>query len=136
MEAVADSSHTTELQREKGKIEVLQKEVKDSYLENTLGLVKEIIWEDIIESIKDIWPYIKIFFDQKDLLEKSQEAIETISNQLEGKLEIASYELNELGIDDRTSAILEVKNIITKKDRILWLEEKCNNVNVIVQRFF
>ena len=46
-----------------------------------------------------------------------------------------SYELEELGINDRTTTILEVKKIITKKNLILQLEEKCNNVNVIVQRF-
>ena len=126
MKAIVDISHAVELQRARGQIEVLQKEVKDSYLRNTLGLVKEIIWANIIESIKDICPYIRIIFYQKDLLEEAQEAIETISNELEDKLEIAtdiiklmnskdSYELQELGIDDMTEAILEVKKIITKK---------------------
>ena len=47
-----------------------------------------------------------------------------------------SYELEELGINEKTTTILEVKKIITKKNLILQLEEKCNNVNVIVQRFF
>ena len=47
-----------------------------------------------------------------------------------------NYELEELGINDRTTTILEVKKIITKKNLILQLEEKCNNVNIIVQRFF
>ena len=70
------------------------------------------------------------------MLEKAQEAIKTISNQLEDKLEIAtdiikllnskdSYELEELGFDDRTAAILEVKKVITKKNLILQLKEKC-----------
>jgi len=147
MKAVEDSSHAAELQRARGQIEVLQKEVKDPYLGNTLGLVKDIIWEEIIESIKDIWPYSRIFFYQKDLLEKSQEPIETISNQLEDMREISTdivmflnsqdnYELQELGIDDRTSTILEVKRVITKKNLILQFEEKCNSANVIVQNFF
>ena len=47
MKVVADNSHAAELQREKGQIEVLQKEVKDSYLGNKLGLVKEILWGEI-----------------------------------------------------------------------------------------
>lgn len=126
MKAVVDNSHAVELQRTRGKIEVFHKEVKDSYLRNTLGLVKEIIWEEIIESTKDFWPYIK------DLLEKAQEAIQNISNELEDKPEIATniikflnskdnYELEELGINDRIAAILEVKKVITKKNLILQL---------------
>jgi len=86
-------------------------------------------------------------FDQKDLLEKAQKVVETISKQLEDMPEIASdiikllnskdsYELEELGINDRTATILEVKKIITKKNLILQLKEKCSSVNTIVQRFF
>lgn len=86
-------------------------------------------------------------FDQKDVLEKAQEAVETISKQLEDMQEISYdiikflnskdiYELEELGINDRTPTILEVKKIITKKHLILQLEEKCSSVNTIVQRFF
>lgn len=86
-------------------------------------------------------------FDQKDLLENAQEVVETISKQLEDMPEIASeiikflnskecYELEELGINDRTTTILEVKKIITKKNLILQLEEKCSSLNIIVQSFF
>jgi len=71
MKSVADSSHAAELNRVKGQIEVLQRELKESFIGNKLGLAKEILWEEIIESIKDIWPFIKIVFDQKDLLEKA-----------------------------------------------------------------
>ena len=102
------------------------------------------MWEEITEAIKDIWPYIKIVFDQKDLLEKAQQVVETISKQLEDMPEIASdiikflnskdnYELEEPGINYKTTTILEVKKIITKKNLILQLEEKCSSVNTIVQ---
>jgi len=47
-----------------------------------------------------------------------------------------NYKLEELGISDRTITILEVKKIITKKNLILQLQEKCSNVNTIVKRFF
>ena len=46
------------------------------------------------------------------------------------------YELEELRISDKTATILEVKKIITKKNLTLQLQEKCSNVNNIVQRFF
>jgi len=85
-------------------------------------------------------------FDQKDLLEKAQEVVETISKQLEDMPEVASdiikflnskdnYELEELGINNRKTTILEVKKIITKKNLILQLKEKCSSVNTIVRRF-
>ena len=54
IKAVSDSSHAAKLLREKGQIEVLQKEFKDPYLGNKLGLVKEILWGEIIKSINYI----------------------------------------------------------------------------------
>jgi len=73
--------------------------------------------------------------------------VESINGQLEDMLEIASsiikflnskddYELEELRISDITARILEVKKIITKRNINLQLQEKCNNVNNMVQRFF
>jgi len=41
-----------------------------------------------------------------------------------------------LGINDRTTTILELKKFITNKNLILQLEEKCSSVNVITQGFF
>jgi len=52
-------------------VEVLKKELTDSLIGNKLGLVKEIRREEIIEAIKEIWPSIKIIFNQKDLLEEA-----------------------------------------------------------------
>ena len=80
-------------------------------------------------------------------MEKDQEVVETISKELEDMPEIAyeiikflnskdSYELEEFGISDRTTTILQLEKIITKENLILQLEEKCSSVNTIVQRFF
>lgn len=95
-----------------------------------MGLVKENIWGDIIEYVKDIWRSIKIIFYQKDLLEKAQQTIETITEQLEEKpstaTEIIKFlnskdisELENFGIEYRETTILEVKKILTKKNLIL-----------------
>lgn len=73
--------------------------------------------------------------------------MEIITKQLEDMPETASdiikflnskddYELEELRISDKTTTILEVKKIITKKNLTLQLQEKCSNVNSTVQRFF
>lgn len=35
------------------------------------------------------------------------------------------YESDDLGVDDRTKTILEVKKVLTKKNLVLQLTEKC-----------
>lgn len=46
------------------------------------------------------------------------------------------YELEELGIRDRTATILEVKKFLTKRNIIDQLEEKCKTLELGVNRFF
>jgi len=58
------------------------------------------LWEEIIESIKHIWHYIRIIFDQKDLLDKGQEAIETISKELEDMPKVATEIIKFLNSKD------------------------------------
>ena len=95
-----------------------------------MGLVKEMLWEEMTKSIKDIWPYIRAISDQKDLLEKAKEAIETISKEPEDMPEVSiemikflnnkgNYELEELGINDKTITILEVKGLLQRKFSLL-----------------
>ena len=45
------------------------------------------------------------------------------------------HKLNELGIEDRTEAILEVKKVLSKRNLMLNLEEKCHNMQAAIDRF-
>jgi len=45
------------------------------------------------------------------------------------------YELHELGIEDRTEAIIEIKNILSKRNLMLNLEENSHNMQVAIDRF-
>lgn len=45
------------------------------------------------------------------------------------------YELQELEIEDRTETILEVRKVLSKGILILNLEDKCENMQVAVDRF-
>jgi hypothetical protein len=45
-------------------------------------------------------------------------------------------ELQDLKIEDMTETILEVKRVLTKRGRMLQLEEKFQNMEIGVQRFF
>ena len=44
------------------------------------------------------------------------------------------YELQELEIEDRTETILEVRKVLSKRKLMLNLEEKCENMLVVVDR--
>jgi hypothetical protein len=45
-------------------------------------------------------------------------------------------ELEDLKIEDKTKTILEVKRILTKRGLMLQFEEKFQNMNVEVHKFF
>jgi len=45
------------------------------------------------------------------------------------------YELQELDIEDRTKTILEVRKVLSKRNLMLNLEDKCQNMQVAVDRF-
>jgi len=62
----AESNHLVEMQRAKTLIEALQKSDKESSIGNTLGRVKEIIWNNIINGMNEIWPSIQLSFCRKN----------------------------------------------------------------------
>jgi len=45
------------------------------------------------------------------------------------------HELNELGVEDKTEAIIKVKIVLSKRNLMLNLEEKCHNMQVGIDRF-
>ena len=105
-------------------------------LKEPLGQAKEQLWTNIIESVNDIWPSIQEIFEQSDLVKEAIEAIQRVKAELGDMPEEATriihflnsekkYELQELDILDRTSTILEVKKVLTKRNLMLNLEDKC-----------
>ena len=44
-------------------------------------------------------------------------------------------ELEEFDIEDRTEAVLEVRNVLTKRNLMLYLEKKCQNMEVQIKKF-
>ena len=45
------------------------------------------------------------------------------------------YELQELDIPDRTGTILEVKRVLAKRNLMLNLEDKCQTMQLAIDRF-
>jgi hypothetical protein len=113
----------------------------------TLAEVKESVWTDITKSMNEIWPMIQIMFEQNELVQRRKQAIENIRVELGDRPtqenEIIKFlnsktreELEELKIEDRTETILEVKRVFTKRGLMIQLEEKFQDMDQGVQRFF
>ena len=104
------------------------------------------MWNKIIEAINGVWPSIQVIFKQGDLLKATLEEIQKTKDELDNKpkkaLELIKFlnnknrqELEELEIIDRTETILEIRKVITKKNLMKQLEEKCENMSITITRF-
>ena len=90
---------------------------------------------NIIDSVNDIWPSIQVIFEQNDLV-KEAIAIQRVKVELGDMPKKATriihflnsknkYELQEMEITKRTGTILEVKKVLTKRNLMMNLEDKC-----------
>lgn len=125
------------------RIKILEKELT---LSKPIGKAKEELWANIIDSVKDIWPSIQVIFEQIYLIKQATKAIQRVKEELGDMLEEAprfiyflnsknKYELQELEIPDRTCTILEFKKVLTNMNLMLNLEEKCQNMQLAIDRF-
>ena len=125
------------------KVNVLE---KDLTLQKPLGQTKEFLWANIIDSVNDIWPSIQVIFEQTELVKVATEAIKKVKEDLGEQPEEANrlihflnrkyrHEPNEMGVEDRTKAIIEVKKVFSKRNLMLNLEEKFHNMQVGIDRF-
>ena len=104
------------------------------------------LWANIIDSINDIWPSIQVIFEQTKLIKIATEVIEKVKEELGDKLEDANrlihflniknrYDLHELNIEYRIETILEIRKVLSKRNLMLNLEEKCHNMQVAIDKF-
>jgi len=116
-------------QRMEERIRVLEKHLT---LEKPLGDMKNIMWANIIYSINDIWPSIQVIFELTELIKVAMEAIQKTKEELGDKPEEENqlidflnsrnrHQLDELEIEDRTSTIIEIKKVLTKRNLMLNL---------------
>ena len=136
-EEVQKSTRLTE------RMKILEKELT---LKEPLGQAKEKLWANIIDSINDIWPSTQVIFEKNDLVKETTEEIQRVKAELGDMPEEATriihfpnsknnYELQELDIADRTGTILEVKKVLTKRNLMMNLEEKCQTMQLAIERF-
>lgn len=108
-------------------IKRLQKFENESAITNTLRIVKELIWNNIINDMNEIWPRIQIIFEKKELVEKAIEAISATNLELRDIPSMTNriikflnsrnkYELEEMGVAEIIETIIQVKKVITKKN--------------------
>ena len=120
--------------REVNRLEKLfNKLEKDLTLEKPLKEINEILWDNIIQSIKDVWSSIQIMYEQNDLVKLAIEEVQSTREELGNRPEEANqliqflntqtrHQLEELGIQDRTRTILEIERVFTKRTRTQNLE--------------
>lgn len=104
-----EAIRVTKIQKSQRLLDKLRKVKRDTSIGQILAQAKETILMNIIDSMNEIWPSIKIIFEQKELLEKSTETIvqgreklgemptET-SNIIRFLNSKSKYELEEVGI--------------------------------------
>ena len=89
---------------------------------------------------------IQVIFEQTELIKIATEAIQKVKEDLGDKPKDSNrlihflnnknrYELQELNTEDRTETILEVKKVLSKRNLMLKLEEKCHIMQIAIDRF-
>lgn len=127
--AKAEATRATKLEKSQRLLENLSQVERDTSIGQTLVQAKETIWMNILDSMNAIWPSIQIIFEKKELIEKATQTIvqgrekfgempTEATNIIKFLNSKSRYELEEVGISDRTSTILEVKKVLTKRNLI------------------
>lgn len=132
-----------EEERKNKRMEERIRVLEDLTLEKPLGDMRNILWANIIDSIDYIWPSIQ---KQFELVKIAVEAIQKTKEEFGDKLEEENqsidflnsrnkYQLDELDIEDRTTTIIEIKKVLTKRNLMLNLEKRCQSIQVDIDRF-
>lgn len=111
-----------------------------------MGKAKQLLWVNIIDFVNDIWLSIQVIFEKIELIKQVTEAIKNVKEELGETPEKAmifiqflnsknKYELQELDILDRIGTILEVKRVLAKINLMLNLEDECQTMQLVVDRF-
>ena len=114
---------TREVNKLEKKVKALE---KDLTLEKPLREINEIIWDNIFQSLKDVWPSIEIMQEQNDLVKLAIEEVQAVREELGNRPDEANelihfrntqtkQQLEEFGIQDRTGTILEIKRVLPKE---------------------
>lgn len=136
---IAKIMHKEEVQKVAKMSEILKAMEKDLTLKEPFGLAKEQLWANIIEFVNDIWPSSQVIFKKIDLIKLALEDIQKVKAELGQMPKEAAiiiqflntknkYELQELEIEDKTETILEVKRVLSKRNLMQNLEDKCQNM--------
>ena len=115
-------------------------------MEKPLREIHEILWDNIIQSIKDIWPSIQIMYEKNDLVRAALDEVENTQAELGNRPEEANqliqflntqtrHQLADLGIQDRTATILEIKRVFTKRNLMQNLERRCFDMQTEILDF-
>ena len=143
---LAQVMYKAESQKENRLTDRIHKLEKELSLKEPLAQVKQQLWANIINSVNDIWPSIEVIFEQKVLIKEASESIQKVKEELGKKpkeaTEIIKFlnsknkqELEEIGISDKNETILEVRKVISNRNIMTQLEDRCQNMDLAISIF-
>jgi len=119
---------------------------KDLTLDKPLAEIKGILWTNINQSLSNVWPSIQTIYEQVDLvnvahgeIQKERALLGQMPDQANRLIHFLNYrnreQLEQLGIPNRTSTILEIKKFLNKRTLLQNLEKRCQDMQVEINSF-
>ena len=120
---ISVAEKTREIKALERKVKTLEQELT---FDKPLAEIKKILWNNIIQSINDVWASIQVIYEQIDLVKAAHVEIQRTRAKLGQMPELANslihflnsrnrHQLEQLNIEDRTGTILEIKKVFTKR---------------------
>jgi len=131
-------------------VKALEKKVraleKDLSLHKPLAKIRGILWNNIIQSLSDVWRSIQTIYEYIDLIRVAQVEIQKTRALLGQMPEQAnrlihflntktSEELEALDIRDRTDTILDIKRVLTIRTLMQNLDRRCQDMQIEIDSF-
>jgi chromosome segregation ATPase len=105
---------------------------------------RHLIWDKIMEHVNKMWKCFIIMEEEANLVKKVEKDIAKVEQELGDKPQVANKiirvlnsktkeELNQIGVKDRTSTIMDFEKVLTKRNLIQQVQSKLVHLQRNVQ---
>jgi hypothetical protein len=149
LEASYDKSKRTVAERER-EVKALRKTIaeleKKLNFEEVIAETRQMIWTAIGQEITNQWEFIVAIYEQIGLISKAKKELYRARNELGNMADIApkmieilnyrnSSQLIQMGIDNRTETISEIKRTTIMRDLIQTLDRRVHDMQADIAKF-